>query len=76
MFKAIICKILYFSPACPIEFPYAFDKEYYRDSCSDSILWNPKDPPPTEAPDVDENGNELPIMDRRPVLGFYHLYYV
>ena len=65
------CRIfeLYFSAACPVEFPYAFDKEYYRDSCSDSIPWNPKNHPPTEAPEFDENGNELPIMDRRPVMG-------
>ena len=66
-----ICKTLelLFSAACPIEFPYAFDYAYYRDSCSDAILWNPNDPAPSEPPEIDENGNELPIMNRRPTMG-------
>ena len=53
------------SIACPKEYPYAHDKNDYRNKCSDAAGWNFIDPQmPPEFPEVDENGNELPFQDR------------
>ena len=64
----MVSKYILFT-ACPNEYPYAFDGseiDGFRGFCSDSVIWDTTLPDNTMAPEIDENGNEVPFKDRLP----------